>query len=320
MTLPLASSRLNSMSARPDLWPLGTDTIGLIQRAGRVRGLDLVDINYPQHTQGVPLTDVKATLAASGLRVGAINLRYEGEFLAGAFTHPDAAIRRKAIDMTRQAGEYALEVGTRQLIVWPGQDGYDYPFQVDYQRVWNHTIEGFQQVCDALPELSIAIEYKPIEPRRFYVLGDMGATLLAISDIGRPNVGVALDFAHSLLAGENPAQAAQMAISRGKLFDIHLNDAFGRADDGLIVGSVHPVQTLELIYTLQQYHYGGHIYFDTFPVREDPVAEAEKNIARLKHFWEMAAALDRDVMTRAQHAQDALSILAALHEREFQSP
>ena len=217
MHLPETSTRLNSMGARPDLWPRRLDTLERIRRAGSVDGLDLVDLNYPQHVDGLATDQVVAALRAAGLGVGAINLRYDDTFLDGAFTHPDAATRRRAVDLTIAAGEWALATGAKQVIVWPGQDGYDYPFQVDYQALWDHTVEGFQRVADALPELQIALEYKPLEPRRFYAVGDMSTSLLCVRDVARANVGVALDVAHALMARENPAQAAARALRETRL-------------------------------------------------------------------------------------------------------
>lgn len=320
MNLPPTSSRLNSMASRPDLWPRKLDTVERIRRAGTVAGLDLVDVNYPQHVEGLETAEVVRTLHEAGLGVGAVNLRYDDTFADGAFTHPDAGMRRRAIDLTIEAGAWALALGAKQVIVWPGQDGYDYPFQVDYQALWAHTVEAFQAVADALPELQIALEYKPIDPRRFYAVGDMSTSLLAVRDVDRDNVGVALDVAHSLMARENPAQAAARALHESKLFGIHLNDAYGQADDGLIVGSIHPVQTLELVWTLQQGGYAQHIYFDTFPVREDPVAECARNVEELRRFWRAAAALDQSAIRDAQARHDALRVHELLRGEAVGAP
>ena len=76
--------------------------------------------------------------------------------------------------------------------------------------------------------------------------------------------------------------AAALALRDGRLFGVHLNDGYGQADDGLLVGSVHPWQTLELLATLRRHDYRGTIYFDTFPVREDPAAESAANVARVR--------------------------------------
>jgi xylose isomerase len=300
------------MASRPDLWDGPLDTLGKIRRAGQVKGLHAIDLNFPQHTQGYSLGQLREALASVGLEVSAINLRYGDEFLAGGFTNSEASVRQRALDLACQGGELALQLGAKQLVVWTGQDGFDYPFQASYQQLWDRTIIAFASLCDTVPELAISIEYKPIEPRRFYVLGDMGTTLLAVLETGRENLGVTLDFAHSLLAGENPAYAAQLAASRNRLFGVHLNDAYGRADDGLLVGSIHPLQTLELLYILRQHQYPGHIYFDTFPIREDPVADAEKNVQRLAVLWDILDRIDLEKLAWSQNRQDALAALEAV--------
>ena len=59
-----------------------------------------------------------------------------------------------------------------------------------------------------------------------------------------------------------------------------------------MAGSVHPIQTVELLYTLDKLGYRNAIYFDTFPdaVGLDPVAECGANIAAVEG---MARVLDR---------------------------
>ena len=69
-------------------------------------------------------------------------------------------------------------------------------------------------------------------------------TLLAIEDMGLDNVGVLIDFGHSMYGGESPAEALELCLSRRRLIDIDLNDNFRSWDDDMTVGSVHPVETL----------------------------------------------------------------------------
>lgn len=65
---------------------------------------------------------------------------------------------------------------------------------------------------------------------------------------------------------------------------LQLNDAHVKlgAEDGLAFGAVNPVMALELVAWLHKVRYDGHIYYDTFPRKEDPVREAEYNIRRFK--------------------------------------
>ncbi|MFY8144964.1 MAG: hypothetical protein ACOVME_00045, partial [Rhodobacter sp.] len=57
-------------------------------------------------------------------------------FRLGAFTHPDALVRRAAIDITRRGLDALAEMGGQIMTLWLGQDGVDYSFQGDYAAMW----------------------------------------------------------------------------------------------------------------------------------------------------------------------------------------
>ncbi|KAJ1491714.1 xylose isomerase-like protein, partial [Baffinella frigidus] len=141
-----------------------------------------------------------------------------------------------------------------------------------------------------------------------------GAAVVLVKDINRPNMGLTLDFGHCLAAGENPAQSAALAGSRGMLFGVQLNDGYQRlgAEDGLIFGSVHPHMALEFVRWLQKTNFAGHIYFDTFPRNEDPVREAEYNIRKFKTLWEKAKTLTEAGLDAITDKHDALAALELL--------
>jgi sugar phosphate isomerase/epimerase len=194
------------------------------------------------------------------------------------------------------------------MTLWMGQDGFDTSFQADYARLWEWTIEALREVAAHDPDTAIAIEYKPNEPRAFALMPDVGTTLLAIREAGNANLGVTLDFAHVLYADEMPAHAAHLVSRHSRLLGVHLNDGYGKRDDGLMVGSVHPVQTVELLAELQRQGYRGAIYFDTFPDHSgiDPEAEAATNIAVVERLKAIAAGLADDAALAAAIArQDA---------------
>ena len=142
--------------------------------------------------------------------------------------------------MTRQGIDAASELGCDLMTLWMGQDGFDYSFQADYRAMWDHTIEALEAVATHNRTIRIAIEYKPNEPRAFALMPDLATTLLAISEAGASNLGVTLDFAHVLYADEMPAHAAALVNRHSQLLGVHLNDGYGKRDDGLMVGSIHP--------------------------------------------------------------------------------
>ena len=120
------------------------------------------------------------------------------------------------------------------------------------------------------------IEYKPREPRNKIIFPNAARTLLAIQQTGCDNLGVLLDFGHSLYGLETPADAAQLCIDAGKLFAIDVNDNFRGWDDDMVVGSVHLVETFEFFHTLRRNNWEGVWQLDQFPFREDSVQAAKQ--------------------------------------------
>lgn len=290
---PRYAARLNAFKAA--LPSDRRDTGNLLALAARVEGLDAADLNYPDQVSAENEHEVRMALETHGMHLNGLAMRYYGEpaFAIGAFTNPDPVIRQKAIDQTHEAIDICGRLGAGQLTLWMGQDGFDYAFQIDYARAWDDTIAAMAAAADHNPEIDIAIEYKPNEPRAYSLMPDIGTTLLAARELNRPNVGVTLDFAHVLYADEMPAHSAALIARHSRLLGVHLNDGYGKRDDGLMVGTVHPVATVELFVELDRIGYDGAIYFDTFPDHSglDPVEEARTNIAMAEKLRQTAAKL-----------------------------
>jgi xylose isomerase len=275
------ATRLNSLKSRPELYFDGgaVGTLDLIRRAGEVEGLGALSLNYPEHFATFSPQEVLSYLASTDLSVDSLNIRFpEDPFGAGGFTNPSAKLREAATDLTRQAVDVCAELGGDHVIVWPAYDGFDYPFQDSYQRMFEHTVEGFAAVAAHDPQTRVGIEYKPWEPRKNSMLANMGEALLVVARVGAPNLGVVMDYCHAQMANEHPPKAAALALAQDRLFGVHLNDGYGRQDDGLMVGTSSLIATVELLTVMLEANYGGTIYFDTFPVLEDPVRECEWNI------------------------------------------
>lgn len=315
MTLSRFATRLNSFGSAPHLfWP---DLSGkpsfmqMAERAATAEGLTDVDLNFPDHVTDDPAT-VGRRIKDLGLSVNGLAMRYYANpaFKLGAFTNPDESVRREAIDMTKRGVDAARAMGADLMTLWLGQDGFDYNFQLDYAEAWDLEIAGIREVAEHDPACQISIEYKPDEPRAHALLRDCATTLLAIGDVGAPNLGVTLDFAHALYAGEQPAYAAHLIHRRSKLLGVHLNDGYAKRDDGLMVGAVHLRSTLELLRQIRRDGYEGALYFDTFPDASglDPVAECETNIETVQRLLAVADRLDADNrLGEAQSRQDGVA-------------
>lgn len=309
------ATRINSFaSGAVDYWPNLVGKPGLAQlvrRAATVQGLSELDLNYPDHLSDDAMS-VGAMVRDCGLQVSGLAMRYytNPAYKRGAFTNPDPVVRREAIDLTKRGIDAARAMGAPMMTLWLGQDGWDYAFQCDYPALWGAEIAGIAEVAAHDPECLISIEYKPNEPRSYSVLPDAATTLLAIAEVGAPNLGVTIDFAHALYAGEQPAFAAALVQSRSRLLGLHLNDGYAKRDDGLMVGAVHEQATLELLRQVHRGGFDGAVYFDTFPDASglDPVAECTANIRTVRRMLAAVALMEGDnALADAQGRQDPIT-------------
>ena len=292
-------------------------TLEQIERAGEVGDLSYVDVPYP-FTEGVSVEQVKQALAEHGLQaIGVTPEIYMRHFSKGAFTNPDAEIRADALAVLNRAADVVRELGARYLKVWPGQDGWDYPFQVDHHQQWELAVSGMRELALANPDLKIVIEYKPREPRNKMFWDSAAKTALGIKAMGVDNVGVLLDFGHALFGGESPAAAAQLLIDHDLLWAMDVNDNLRSWDDDMVVGTVHPVELFEFFYTLRSNGWEGVWQLDQFPFREDTVEAARLSIRFLKAIFRALESLDIEALRAAQAREDALGAQRVVQDALF---
>ena len=294
---PRFAARLNAFKIGSEAYWPGKNSIKIADILARAAtaGVNAADLNYPDHFVDESPADLLRALKDNDIMLNGMAMRYYTEpgYKLGAFTHPNSTVRRAALEETKRGLDVLAEMGGNLMTLWMGQDGFDYSFQMDYKRAWGDTIDAMVQVADHNPAIDIALEYKPNEPRSFALMPDAATTLLAIKEIGRDNTGVTLDFAHVLYADEMPAFAAALVARHSRILGVHLNDGYGKWDNGLMVGAVHPIQTIELLVELERSSYEGAIYFDTFPDHSglDPVDEAQTNIEVLQRLRAIAGKL-----------------------------
>ena len=282
-------------------------TIEQIELAAEVGDISYVDLNYP-FTGELTTADVKGALERTGLRaIGVTPDIYLREHQMGAFTNPDPAKRESARAIMQGAADAVRELGARYVKIWPGQDGFDYPFQVDYKELSRLAVEGMRDLARANPDLKFVIEYKPREPRTHMFWSSAAKTVLGIQAMGVDNVGVLLDFGHALFGGESPAEAAQLLIDHGLLWGMDVNDNYRGWDDDMVVGTVHITEVFEFFHTLRKNGWEGVWQLDQFPFREDVVDNARTSIRFLKALHRALDRLDEEALAEAQRRQDPLA-------------
>ena len=261
------------------------DTMTMLKSAASIEDVSGVELVGTWDIRPDNVAEMSAALKDLGLQCVSIIPDHFSQAVwgKGAFISRDAAVRRKAVEATLETCEIATALGCDLINIWNGQDGYDYPLQADYQQERDWLTEGITECVQKFPKIRFALEYKMKEPRTRSYLARMADTLLVCNEIGGDNVGVTIDVGHSLLAYEDVAEAAVLAKRTGdKLLHMHFNDNFRAWDDDMIVGSVHTVEYIELLYWLDRIGYDGWYSMDQYPYREDARAALSESVAWLK--------------------------------------
>jgi xylose isomerase len=277
------------------------DIFQAIDRYKEIKGITHLEFNYPEHIRPYSIQDLKKHIG--NLQVNGVATRFRDVFINGEFTNPEAEKRAAALNLCTEAIDACKTLGGTVLTIWLDFDGFDYAFQVDYEKAWNGIIQSFREVADYAQQKNIlvSIEYKPFEPRAYSFIDSIGLTLLAINEVGRDNIGVTVDLCHSMMKNESPAFSLALAARNKRLFGLHLNDGYGLMDNGLVFGMTNYIQALELVYYIKKYGYNGTVFFDTFPVREDAVKELEMNI---KMFHLISSIIDETGLERIAQVCD----------------
>ena len=121
----------------------GESTAERVERA--VEGLgDLIDdyeFHYPQELSEANLDEVRESLGGHGIYCVCTGLHLDPRFGRGGLVSPDPATRAEAQRITVAAADFAGQIGAN-MVIWPGIEGYNYPFQAPYAESWKWLIEG----------------------------------------------------------------------------------------------------------------------------------------------------------------------------------
>ncbi len=286
--------------------------IDSIERFKKVEGITHLEFNYPEHVTFDTVEKIKKQFGH--LKVNGVATRFRNEFIHGEFTNSDENIRQKAIMLCKEAIDICRLLGGETVTIWQAYDGFDYPFQLDYEVGWNKMISAIQEVADYGYDLKVSIEYKPLDPRSYAAFDSIGTTLLAIKEINRKNVGATLDFCHMIMKHDSPAYALALAAHQKALFGLHLNDGDGRMDNGLIFGTLNTSQALEFVYYLKKYNYEGVVFFDTFPVREEVGLEISANINMFNSISKAIDKVGMETINDVIKKQDGIASQRIIHK------
>src|SRR6266540_1474446 len=283
---------------------VGETTAERVRRA--IEGLgDLIDgyeFHYPQELSEENLDEVRDALDGHDIYCLATGLHLDPRFGRGGLVSPDEATRAEALRQTLAAIDFAGELGAH-FIIWPGIEGYNYPFQTPYRESWAWFVEGIGQAADRCRErgIQLFLEHKNSDP---------AMKILMRRAQGLDNVKVNMDWQHLLMNGENLAEYAALLAAEGVLGHQHANSGWGDFDDDNMVGATAFMETLELAVELRRSGYGENgerLGFDLYPYTEDAVAAVRRSVLQWRFIDSAASRIDDAALRAAQTQKDAVA-------------
>lgn len=271
-----------------------------------IEGYDGVEIVYPYEVDDPAAT--RTLLDKHGLRVAAVNVnvKAEPEFRHGGLTSLRQETREKAVRFIKEAKDFAASVDADKVTCCPLGDGYEFSFQHDYAQSWKYLVETFGEAGSYNPGIPLFIEYKPSETRGRCFIDTAAKTLCLLNDMQCPQMGVTLDFGHSLYGNEHPAEALVLLAESPYKIYIHINDNDGKWDWDYFCGTKHFLEYVEFLYYLQKYGYSDYLTSDTSPTRWDIKGTFEANSRLSNKLWQRLAQVDAAELERLMQRGDYL--------------
>jgi xylose isomerase len=277
---------------------------------------DLIDdyeFHYPHELSEENVEEVRAALGEHGIYAIATGTHLNPLFGRGGLSSPVDEVRAVALEDALQAADFAASIGA-EMILWPGIEGYNYPFQTPYREAWARFLDGVGEIAARCQEhgTTLFLEHKNSEPAMKILMRNIGMTLHVIHTLrarGITSVKVNMDWQHLLMNGENLAEYAALLSAEGLLGHQHANSGWGTFDDDNMVGATAFMETVELALELRRANYGANgerLGFDLYPYTEDAVAAVRRSVLQWRFIWDVSGRIDDGALREAQERKDAV--------------
>ncbi|MEU9627333.1 L-rhamnose isomerase [Streptomyces luteogriseus] len=250
-----------------------------------------------------------------GVRLGAINSNtfQDDDYKLGSICHPEASVRRKAVDHLLECVDIMDATGSTDLKLWFA-DGTNYPGQDDIRGRQDRLAEGLAEVYERLGDgQRMLLEYKFFEPA-FYTtdVPDWGTAYAHCLKLG-PKAQVVVDTGHHA-PGTNIEFIVATLLREEKLGGFDFNSRF-YADDDLMVGAADPFQLFRIMYEVIRG--GGFSPEVAFMLDQCHNIEAKipaiiRSVMNVQEATAKALLVDADALAAAQRGGDVLEANAVL--------
>lgn len=246
------------------------------------------------------------------------NLFQDQEYKFGSFGNPDPAIRRRALDHTKDSIEIARRLDSRDISMWFA-DGSNYPGTANIRQRKQWFTEMLKEAHQALSaEQRMLVEYKPFEPAFYHTdIADWGMSLLLARAAG-PQAKVLVDTGHHY-AAQNIEQIVAWLLAENMLGGFHFNDR-RYADDDLTIGSIDPYQVFRIFHEIHTFEWETGKQADIAYMVDQShnlkgkVEEAIQTVNVAQELFAKAALVDHQELTTAQKNCDLVMAESLLQD------
>ncbi|MFJ4974781.1 L-rhamnose isomerase [Streptomyces coeruleorubidus] len=250
-----------------------------------------------------------------GVKLGAINSNtfQDDDYKLGSICHPEASVRRKAVDHLLECVDIMDATGSTDLKLWFA-DGTNYPGQDDIRARQDRLAEGLAEVYERLGDgQRMLLEYKFFEPAFYSTdVPDWGTAYAHCLKLG-PKAQVVVDTGHHA-PGTNIEFIVATLLREGKLGGFDFNSRF-YADDDLMVGAADPFQLFRIMYEVIRG--GGFSPEVAFMLDQCHNIEAKipaiiRSVMNVQEATAKALLVDREALGEAQRSGDVLGANAVV--------
>jgi L-rhamnose isomerase / sugar isomerase len=255
--------------------------------------------------------------ASCGVSLGTINSNtfQDDDYMLGSVCHPDARVRRKAVDHLLACIDIMDATGSRDLKLWFA-DGTNYPGQDDIRARQDRLAEALARVYERLgAEQRLVLEYKLFEPAFYSTdVPDWGTAFAHCLTLG-PKAKVVVDTGHHA-PGTNIEFIVATLLRSDKLGAFDFNSRF-YADDDLMVGSADPFQLFRILHEVVKAgalrsEVGVAFMLDQCHNIEPKIPGQIRSVMNVQEATAKALLVDQTALESSQRAGDVLGANAVL--------
>jgi len=222
--------------------------------------------------------ELKKRLDGEGIvaEIVAPRLWFSPQTIDGAYTSNDRKCRQYAIERSLRCIDVAKILQCDLIVLWLAREGSYIREAKDARRAVDFLVEAFDAMLAYDKKVRLAIEPKPNEPMDHAYIPTIGHALAIAQKTRDPRrVGGLIETAHCILAGLDPADEIDFAMSFEKLWSIHLNDQNGlKFDQDRPFGCTNLRSAFDQVRALERNGYGKsgeYVAFDVHPFRTTKV-------------------------------------------------